>query len=83
VLNNIIHFNRKLAELASRVLYYLGSYNLITASCQTFSDEFLKQLGSCGYNTYVKAAITAGVFAGIVGVAAGITYWLTKDKNKK
>ena len=51
------------------MIILLGPYNLITASCQTFSDEFLKQLGSGGYMTHVK---TATVAAGVVGVAVGI-----------
>ena len=62
----------------------LGPYNLITASCQTFSDEFLKQLGSGGYMTHVK---TATVAAGVVGVAfrivaavAALFSWSSKLK---
>ena len=74
---------RLLAELASKVIYYLGSYNLITASCQTFSDEFLKQLGSCGYITYVKTAIAGAAVAGFVAVGVGLYYWFTGGKENK
>ena len=71
-----------LAELASKVIYLLGPYNLITASCQTFSDEFLKQLGSGGYMTYVKAAATGAAVAGVVAAGAGLLYWLTSGNKK-
>ena len=54
------------------MIILLGPYNLVTASCQTFSDEFLKQLGSGGYMTHVKMATAAAVAAGVVGVAVGI-----------
>ena len=71
------------------MIILLGPYNLITANCQTFSDEFLKQLGSGGYMTYVKTAKTIGVVSGIVGaiaigiagVAAGLL-WSSK-KNEE
>ena len=70
------------------MIILLGPYNLITASCQTFSDEFLKQLGSSGYMTYMKTATTAAVVAAVVGVAVGIigvaAAWLSgpsKDKE--
>ena len=76
-------FNRWLAELASQVIYYLGSYNLITASCQTFSDKFLKELGSCGYNTYVKNAVAGAAVVGLVAAGVGLYYWLTGDKENK
>ena len=59
----------------------LGPYNLITASCQTFSDKFLKQLGSGGYMTYVKAGMTAAVVAGLVAAGAGLLYLLSRDKK--
>ena len=71
-----------LAELASKVIYLLGPYNLITASCQTFSDEFLKQLGSGGYMTYVKTAVTGAAVAGVVAAGAGLLYWLTSGDKK-
>ncbi|XP_065904799.1 uncharacterized protein [Dysidea avara] len=82
---------RLLAELASQVLYYLGSYNLITASCQTFSDKFLKELGSSGYNTYVKTAgaaivgsvATGAAAVGLLAAGVGLCYWLTGDKENK
>ena len=76
-------FNRWLADLASQVIYYLGSYNLITASCQTFSDNFLKELGSCGYSTYVKTAIAGAAVVGAVATVAGLLYWLTSSKEDK
>ena len=86
-----LFFNRLLAELASQVLYYLGSYNLITASCQTFSDKFLKELGSSGYNTYVKTAgaaivgsvATGAAAVGLLAAGVGLCYWLTGDKENK
>ena len=74
---------RLLAELASKVIYYLGSYNLITASCQTFSDEFLKQLGSCGYNTYVKTVMAAATVAGFIAAGVAAYYWFTGGKENK
>ena len=62
-------------------MYSLGPYNLVTASCQTFSDEFLKQLGSSGYMTYVK---TAAAVVGVVGHGAppGLLYWLSSGDKK-
>ena len=63
-------------------MYLLGPYNLITASCQTFSDEFLKQLGSSGYMTYVKSAATAAAVVGLIGAAAGVFYWLSSGDKK-
>jgi len=75
--------------MASKILLILGPYNLITASCQTFTDEFLKHLGSSGYMTYVKSTTTVVGAAAVVGVAAfgaALLYnWLSSDdkKNKK
>ena len=64
-------------------MYLLGPYNLITASCQTFSDKFLKQLGSGGYMTYVKAGIVAAVVAGIAATGALLLSWLSSGgKNQ-
>ena len=73
---------RWLAELASEVMRLLGPYNLITASCQTFSDEFLKKLGSSGYMTYVKTARTVVAVASVVAITAGLCYWLTSGDKK-
>ena len=63
-------------------MHLLGPYNLITASCQTFSDEFLKELGSSGYMTYVRTAATAAVVVGVISAAAGLLYWLSGDKKE-
>lgn len=63
---------RLLVEIGLKVIFVLGPYNLISASCQTYIDEFLKQLGSSGYMMYVKTAKTAAVVGGIVGIAVGI-----------
>ena len=41
----------------------LGPYNLITASCQSFASNFLKQLGSLGYMTYGDIVCGAVAFA--------------------
>ena len=60
----------------------LGPYNLISASCQTFSDEFLKKLGSGGYMTYVKTAKTVAAVAGVVAAGVGLYYWLTSGDKK-
>ena len=64
-------------------MHLLGPYNLITASCQTFSDEFLKELGSGGYMTYVKTAATVAAVTGVVGAAVGLLYWLSSDKKEE
>ena len=59
---------------------------MFTASCQTFSDQFLQKLGSGGYMTYVKMGTSLAVVAGIVGITAGLIYFLSgnakKDKNR-
>lgn len=69
------------------MIVLLGPYNLITASCQTFSDEFLKQLGSSGYMTYVKTAAVVsglvGVAVGIIGIAAALYYSGSSSKDKE
>jgi len=41
----------------------------------------LKQLGSGGYMTYVKAGMTAAVIAGLVAAGAGLLYLLSRDKK--
>ena len=64
-------------------MYLLGPYNLLTASCQTFSDKFLKEMGSAGYMTYVKTGMTAAVVTGMVAAGAGLLYWLSSGGNKK
>jgi len=43
----------------------------------------LKELGSCGYNTYVKTAIAGAAVVGVVAVGAGLLYWLTSSKENK
>ena len=64
-------------------MHLLGPYNLITASSQTFSDEFLKELGSSGYMTYVKTSTTTAAVGGVIGAAAGLLYWLNLSSDKK
>jgi len=61
----------------------MGSYNLITNSCQNFCDEFLKQLGSGGYWTYVKAGVAAAVVGGLIGFGAKLLYDAFKGEEKK
>ena len=63
-------------------MHLLGPYNLVTASCQTFSDEFLKQLGSSGYMTYVKTAATAAAVVGVVVAVASLLYCLSSGDKK-
>lgn len=58
---------RSLAELASKVLQSLGSYNYLTNNCQTFVDKFLKQLNTGGYKTDTKFFIDIGSWISIIG----------------
>ena len=66
----------------------MGNYNLISSSCQTFCDKFLKNVTGKGYNTYMKKAgiltATSLTYGGLamfigalgfnpVGVAVGVT----------
>lgn len=77
---------RWLAKIASKVLRLLGPYNLITASCQTFSDEFLKELGASGYMTYVKTATVGAAgaaVAGVVAVGIGLLYLIAGNKRDR
>ena len=64
------------------MIHLLGPYSLVTASCQTFSDEFLKKLGSSGYMTYVKIAKTVAAIAGVVAASVGLYYLLTSGDKK-
>ena len=63
---------RYLADIASEVIKSQGSYNLITASCQTFVEEFLKKLGvepgSYIYLTWPKIGAASITGVGIAGV---------------
>ena len=66
--------SRFLADLASRIIYEIGNYDLLKGSCQTFADRFLKECTGKGYNTYVeKASQSAGVIAVGVGLATAIS----------
>ena len=78
-----MHACRTLAELASGILHKMGSYNLITSSCQNFCDEFLKQLGSSGYWTYVKVGVAAAVVGGLIGYGAKLLYDAVKEEQNK
>lgn len=79
----LLFYYRTLAELASGILYNMGSYNLITSSCQNFCDEFLKQLGSGGYWTYVKVGVAAAVVGGLIGYGAKLLYDAFKEEQNK
>ena len=75
--------HRALAELASGILHGMGSYNLITSSCQNFCDEFLKQISSRGYWTYVKVGVAAAVVGGLIGYGAKLLYDAVKEEQNK
>ena len=68
----IIIFCRYLADTASDIIYKLGNYNLISSSCQTFCDEFLKTVTGKGYNTYIKKAVDSLAYGGAVLVIGGV-----------
>ena len=72
-----------MAELASGILRTMGRYHLITSSCQNFCDEFLKQLGSSGYWTYVKVGVAAAVVGGLIGYGAKLLYDAVKEEQNK